>query len=104
MSRNLRLIALALIFVLGTTTAVQAFPLSPRPGAAEERGDRFGALLGWLATLFTPSGPGVTPIWEQAGSSMDPNGRPTLDEGSQMDPNGQPILDEGSSMDPNGAN
>lgn len=102
MSRNLRLIGLALVFVLGTTTAVQAFPLSPRPGAAVERVDRFGALLGWLATLFTPSGPGFTPIWGQAGSSMNPNGQPILDEGSQMGLNGQLTLDEGSSMDPNG--
>lgn len=102
MSRNLRLIALALVFVLGTTTAVQAFPLSPRRGAAEERGDLFGAFLGWLSALVTPSGSGITPVWAEAGSSMDPNGQPTLDAGSQMDPNGQPTVDAGSSMDPNG--
>ena len=94
MSRNLRLIALALVFVLGTTTAVQAFPLSPRPGVAEERGDLFGVLLGWLTTLFTPSGPGVTPIWEEA--QMDPNGEPGPDTGSTL------TTDEGSQMDPNG--
>lgn len=97
MSRNLRLIALALVFVLGTTTAVQAFPLSPRPGVAEERGDLFGVLLGWLTTLFTPSGPGVTSIWEEEGSSMDPNGLPRPNAGTST-------LDEGSSMDPNGVN
>ena len=96
MSRNLRLIALALVFVLGTTTAVQAFPLSPRPGVAEERGDLFGVLLGWLTTLFTQSGPGVTPIWEQAGSQMDPNGEPSPNTGSTL------TTDEGSQMDPNG--
>lgn len=96
MSRNLRLIALALVFVLGTTTAVQAFPLSPRPGVAEERGDLFGVLLGWLATLLTPSGPGLTPTWEQAGSQMDPNGEPSLNTGST------PTSDAGSQMDPNG--
>ena len=96
MSRNLRLIAIALIFVLGTTTAVQAFPLSPRPGAAEERGDLLGVLLGWLTTLFTPSGPGVTPTWEQAGSSMAPNGEPTPNAGSTL------TSDAGSQMDPNG--
>lgn len=93
MSRNLRSIAFALVFVLGTTTAVQAFPLSPRPGAAEERGDLVGVFLGWLTTLFTPS----VPMWERAGSSMDPNGLPRPDAGSTS------TLDEGSSMDPNGA-
>ncbi len=96
MSRNLRLIAIALVFVLGTTTAVQAFPLSPRPGVAEERVDLFGALLGWLTTLVTPSGPGITSIWEQEGSSMDPNGLPRPNAGST------PTTDEGSQMDPNG--
>lgn len=92
MSRKLRSIALALVFVLGTTTAVQAFPLSPRLQAAEERVDLLGALLGWLNTLFTSSGPGVDQVWEQEGSSMDPNGglpgSSNLDEGSSMDPNG----------------
>lgn len=96
MSRNLRLIGLALVFVLGTTTAVQAFPLSPRPGAAEEKVERFEALLGWLATLFTPSGPDFASTWEQAGSQMDPNGQPGLDAGST------PTKDAGSQMDPNG--
>lgn len=98
MSRNLRLIALALVFVLGTTTAVQAFPLSPRPGVAEERVDVWGTLLGWLTTLVTPSGSGITAVWEQEGSSMDPNGLLRPDAGSTS------TVDEGSSMDPNGVN
>lgn len=96
MSRNLRSIALVLVLILGTTTAVQAFPMSPLPRAAEERVDLFGSLLGWLSALFTPPDSGITPVWEHAGSQMDPNGRPrpevggtaTTDEGSQMDPNG----------------
>lgn len=96
MSRNLRSISLALVFVLGTTTAVQAFPMNPRPKAVEGRVDLLGAIFGWITTLLTPEGSGVTLIWEEEGSSMDPNRLPRPEAG------GTSYTDEGSQMDPNG--
>lgn len=88
MSRNIRSIAFALLLVLVSTSAAQALPLgeSPRSGLIDR-------VLSWIATLLSP---GLTPVWEMAGSQMDPNGDPqnntlpppTSDEGSQMDPNG----------------
>ena len=94
MSRNVRSIALALLLVLVSASAAQALPLK---GAAPGRGlvDR---VWSWIETLLSPGTPDLAPIWEKAGSQMDPNGdpqgstwpAPTTDEGSQMDPNGHP--------------
>lgn len=88
MSRNVRTIAFALLLVLVSASAAQALPLG------EERGNGLvDRMLSWIGTLLSP---GLTPIWEMEGSSMDPNGEPqnifwlapTTDEGSSMDPNG----------------
>jgi hypothetical protein len=85
MSRKAHTLVAVLVLILATTAAAQAFPLT-----ATERGDFLGAVLSWFSTVLTP-------VWERAGSQMDPNGdpasgptlpAPTGDEGSSMDPNG----------------
>lgn len=88
MSRNVRSIALALLLVLVSASAVQALPLveAPRSGLIDR-------VLSWIGTLLSP---GLTPTWEREGSQMDPNGEP------QDDTLPPPASDEGSSMDPNG--
>jgi len=86
MSRNVRSIAFALLFVLVSASAAQALPLGPGSGPVDR-------VLSWLETLLSP---GLTSVWEMAGSSMDPNGDPednnslplTIEEGSSMDPKG----------------
>lgn len=72
MFRNVRALALAVVLVLVSASAVQARPLSSSP----ERNvvDR---LLSWIETLISPAVPDVTSTWERAGSQMDPNGKPT---------------------------
>lgn len=88
MSRNVRSIAFALLLVLVSTSAAQALPLGERPGSGLA-----SRMLSWIGTLLSP---GLTSVWEKAGSSMDSDGEPgensspapTTDEGSQMDPNG----------------
>ena len=94
MSHKVRSIVVALVLIVTTTAAAQAFPLTARPAIAE-RGDYFGLVLDWVGSLFIPSGSGLTSIWQRAGSDMDPNGQPasqlpgpTTNAGSQMDPNG----------------
>jgi len=88
MSRYVRSIALALLLVLVSASAAQALPLDEGPGNV-----LVSRMLNWFETLLSP---GLTSVWEKAGSSMDPNGEPqnnnfpppTWEEGSQMDPNG----------------
>lgn len=88
MSRNIRSIAFALLLVLVSATAAQALSLaeSPRSGLIDR-------VLSWIGTLLSS---GLTPVWEMAGSQMDPNGDP------QDNNSPPPTSDEGSSMDPNG--
>lgn len=43
----------------------------------------------------------VKAVWEQEGSSLDPDGQPRPNEGSDLDPNGN-TADEGSDLDPDG--
>lgn len=88
MSRNVRTIAFALLLVLVSASAAQALPLSEGPGIGLV--DR---MWNWIEKLFSP---GLTPVWEMEGSSMDPNGEP---QGNSWP---APATDEGSSMDPNG--
>ncbi len=88
MSRNVRSIAFALLFVLVSASAAQALPLGEAPGSS-----LVSRMLSWIGTLLSPE---VTSVWDMEGSSMDPNGDPgnnslpasTIDEGSSMDPNG----------------
>jgi hypothetical protein len=92
MSRNIRAIALALVLVLAAASAAQALPLGPE--APMKRGLLARAWT-WVESVFSPGA--LKPVWEKAGSQMDPNGEPqnngwsdpTPDEGSQMDPNGR---------------
>lgn len=94
MSRNVRSIAIALLLVLISASAAQALP----PGGAAPGSGLVDRVLSWIETLLSPGTPDLAPIWEKAGSDMDPNGvpqsntwpAPTTDEGSQMDPNGHP--------------
>jgi hypothetical protein len=53
----------------------------------------------WIAGWFH-DGTGLSAVWGEEGSQMDPNGLRT-DEGPGMDPNGLKT-DEGRAMDPNG--
>lgn len=39
--------------------------------------------------LFTGWPQGLLSLWEPNGSSLDPNGSPTLDSGSSLDPDGR---------------
>ncbi len=43
----------------------------------------------------------VKALWEENGSSLDPNGQPRPNEGSSLDPSGS-TADEGSDLDPSG--
>jgi len=90
MSRNVRAIALALLLVFVSASAAQALPLGERAGSLLDR------MLSWVESLLSPEEPGMTSVFERAGSSMDPNGEPgnnfwippNTDAGSSMDPNG----------------
>ena len=90
MHRTLRATALALVLVLAAASA-QALPLGARPTPADR--SLIARVWTWVGSLLSP---GLTPIWEKAGSSMDPNGQPLNNSSSE------PLPDEGSSMDPNG--
>ena len=90
MSRRIRCLAAALALALLSAGAAQAWSLkisSTRPGFLD-------TLWQWLAGRYVP---GLTALWEKAGSSMDPDGRPlplstppaTTDAGGDMDPNGR---------------
>ncbi len=90
MSHKIRCLAAALTLALLSAGAAQAW--SPRiPSASSGFLD---SLWQWLAGRYVP---GLTAIWEKAGSSMDPDGRTlppsappaTTDEGGSMDPNGR---------------
>ena len=43
----------------------------------------------------------VKTLWEENGSSLDPNGEPRPNEGSDLDPDGS-TADTGSDLDPSG--
>jgi len=90
MSHKFRCLAAALSLALllaGTAQARSPQIPSGSPGILD-------SLWQWLAGLYVP---GLTAIWEKAGSDMDPNGRTlplsappaTTDAGGDMDPNGR---------------
>jgi len=88
MSRNVRSIAFALLFVLVSASAAQALPLGEAPGSS-----LVSRMWSWIGTLLSPD---LKSVWDMEGSQMDPNGdprnnnwpTPTTDAGSDMDPNG----------------
>ena len=88
MSRNVRSIAFALLLVLVSASAAQAMPLGEGPGSGLVR-----RMLSWIETRLSP---GLTSVWEAAGSQMDPNGQPQSNNSSD------PATNAGSQMDPNG--
>lgn len=97
MSRNHRIAALALILALALSGAAQALPSISRSGLVPKADGIFSIVREWVS--------GLVSLWEEEGSSMDPDGGGTTDAGSSMDPDGRPsslVGDEGSDMDPNG--
>lgn len=93
MHRTLRATALALVFVLAAASA-RALTLSARPGALAEP-SLIARVWTWVGSWLPR---GLTPVWENGGSDMDPNGQPqnnsasadSTEEGSSMDPNERP--------------
>jgi len=96
MHRLFRPAAAALVLALLLAGSAQAGPIARR--AAPPGPVAFLDLFqDWLCSLRTalPDTAGLSPVWEQEGSIMDPNGRdgtappkPSQDEGGIMDPNG----------------
>jgi hypothetical protein len=101
MSQKTRSIVAAFALALLTAGAASALPLGPRPLSAQDGSSSFAAVWDWLSSLAG----GLGTLWEQEGSSMDPNGLNKA--GSQMDPDGLNAAgcpgDAGSQMDPDGA-
>ena len=90
MLRVLTILALATLTVTGAAHA-SGRSLSEPAGLSAA----WEWLAGWLREV-----PGLSVMWGEEGSSMDPNGTVT-NEGGIMDPNGM-STDEGPAMDPNG--
>jgi hypothetical protein len=98
MSRKIR--SAALVLVLAVLFSSSAYALPPVHAAAGSRAEGFlAAAWSWFASFVHPTAPdrtpGLTAVWEKAGSSMDPNGQTNnfssnaaTDLGSSMDPNG----------------
>lgn len=90
MSHKIRCLAAALSLALLSAGAAQA----RSPQIPSESTGFLDSLWQWLAGRYVP---GLSALWEKAGSSMDPDGRPlplsappaTTDAGSDMDPNGR---------------
>lgn len=77
MSRRARVCAVLLALLVLTTGAVQALPAVGAMRVSESEGV-LARIWGWLSAVFlvdgsAPSG-GLTAIWEQDGSHLDPNG------------------------------
>lgn len=96
MPRLFRSVAAALALVLLLAGSAQAGPIARR--AAPPGPTAFLDLLqGWLQSLRSalPDAGRLSPVWEEEGSIMDPDGRdgtappkPGQDAGGIMDPNG----------------
>ena len=96
MTRLFRPVAAALALALFLAGSAQAGPISRRdapPGPAA----LLDLLQGWLLSLRTalPDPARLSPVWEEEGGIMDPDGRdgtappkPGQDAGSIMDPDG----------------
>ncbi len=98
MSGKIRSAALVLVLAALFTSSAHALP--PVHAAGSSRSEGFLTVAwNWFASFVlstAPAGtPGLTALWEKAGSSMDPNGIT-----DNFSPNGGPDLS--SSMDPNG--
>jgi hypothetical protein len=92
MQRFLRSNSVALVLALALSVSAQAGPL--REPASPARFSLIEAFQGWLRSL-TPHTGGLSVLWEEEGSIMDPDGRPT-------DSSQEPGSDAGSIMDPDG--
>jgi hypothetical protein len=98
MSRKIR--SAGLVLALSTLFVSSAYALPRSHTAAGPRTEGFlAAAWNWFVELVLPAPstrtPGVTAIWGQAGSQMDPNGshgilvsKPIPDSGIQVDPDG----------------
>lgn len=91
MPRLFRSVAAALVLALVLAGSAQAGPIDRRAAPPGPAGF-LDLLQDWLQSLRNAP---VSPIWEEEGGIMDPNGR----DGTAPPPPGQ---DEGSIMDPNG--
>ena len=96
MSRNTPRIVVAFVLACLLTVSAQALPLSSSQSLDPREPAGLAAVWEWIASRLS----GLTAIWQQAGSGMDPNGT-TVNAGCHMDPNGAPS-DAGCHMDPNG--
>jgi hypothetical protein len=68
--------------------------------ALETPSSLWSAAWEWM-TGWTRELPGLSAIWGEEGSSMDPNGGTKINSGNPIDPNSATV-DEGSQMDPDG--
>ena len=93
MQRFLRSSSAALVLALALSGSAQAGPL--REPASPGRVSLIESFREWLRSL-TPQPGGLTILWEEEGSIMDPDGRPT---GSLSQ---EPRPDAGGIMDPDG--
>jgi len=85
-----RWLALSLLLLTLAPALSWAGPRRPEP--------REEAVMGrLLPTLWSF----VKALWEESGSSLDPDGQPRPNEGSSLDPDGS-TTDEGSDLDPSG--
>ena len=82
--------ALALVFVLSESAQAGLLGETASPG----RASLFATFQEWIRS-FVHHPTSLAVLWEEEGSIMDPNGRPT---GSSQEPQS----DAGSIMDPNG--
>jgi len=94
MSRKLLRVLAVLSLVTLSTATVHASGRSLTSGESAVM-SVWEWIAGWLH-----DGTGLSAVWGEEGSSMDPNGTKT-DAGNQMEPSGLKT-DEGSQMDPNG--
>lgn len=91
MPRLFRSLAVALALALVLAGSAQAGPIDRRAAPPGPAG-LLDLLQDWLRSLWSAP---VSPVWEEEGGIMDPNGR----DGTAPPPPGQ---DAGGIMDPNG--
>jgi hypothetical protein len=90
----------AFVLVLSALFVSSAYALPPVHTASPRSEGFLAAAWSWFASFVLPAAPahtpGLTAIWEKAGSQMDPNGITDTfspdggsEAGSSMDPNGK---------------
>src|ERR671919_3048147 len=96
-SMSRKMLRVLTILALASLTVTGAAPASGR-SLSEPAGlsAAWEWLAGWLREV-----PGLSVMWGEEGSQMDPNGGTPMNAGPEMDPNGM-STDEGPAMDPNG--